>query len=39
MTARAKQYVSTEHDVTAMAQKYLALYARLITERNARLGH
>jgi glycosyltransferase involved in cell wall biosynthesis len=38
MTARAKQHVSTEHDVTAMAQKYLALYARLIAERNARLG-
>jgi glycosyltransferase involved in cell wall biosynthesis len=38
MTARAKQYVSTEHDVTAMAQKYLSLYARLIAERNTRLG-
>jgi len=38
MTARAKQYVSTEHDVTAMAQKYLALYARLASDRSTRLG-
>jgi len=30
MTTRAKSYVLSEHDVHAMAQKYLALYANLI---------
>lgn len=32
MTAKAKLRVNTEHDVTGMAQKYLALYKQLLSQ-------